>query len=226
MNKTNINWCDYTWNPITGCTKIAQGCKFCYAETIAKRFWNGRDFSDVRFHEDRLNDKVLKSKTPKRIFVNSMSDPFHEKISYEQINSILKIIQSHPQHTFLVLTKRIERATNFNYGDILNLHLCYSVSIQKDLENVKYLLMTNAKVKGLSIEPQLEDIFDIPKLDWLIVGCESGLKRRPFYNSWAKGIINRNPNTPIWIKQIRDEKNNVIDDINLFPPELQIRQLP
>ncbi len=238
MNKTTINWCDYSWNPITGCTKIAQGCKFCYAEGIAKRFWGNRKFTDVRFHPERLSDPKLRSEKPLRIFVNSMSDLFHESLSFEIIEQVYDVIFdqliNYPQHTFLILTKRIERASGFydwmhkrnrstNWD---NLHLCYSVSTQKDLEKINYLFMTDARVRGLSIEPQLEYIFDIPKVDWLIIGCESGRKRRPFYNSWARGIIDRNPNTPIWIKQIRDEKNNVIDDVNLFPKELQLRQLP
>lgn len=230
MNKTNINWCDVTWNPVTGCSKISSGCRFCYAETIANRFWGDRKFTDVQFHENRLFDKVLSSKISKRIFVNSMSDLFHEKITDEQIKKIMKVIYEHPQHTFLVLTKRVERINNFNAHYPPNLWLGFSASTQKDYNSsIDYLMQSEASIKWVSIEPQLEsvNILQWGFIDWVVCGCESGNKRRPFDNKWALEIAEYSElGLPIWIKQIRDKNNNVVEDINLFPKELQIRELP
>lgn len=229
MNKTTINWCDYSWNPITGCNKIAQGCKFCYAEEIANRFWGDRKFTDVQFHPKRLNDPKLRSKKPLKIFVNSMSDLFHERITDKEIMQVFNEIQYAPQHTFLVLTKRIKRANDFDYTLLPNLWCGYSASTNEDLfDNVYDLLNTNAKIKWLSIEPMLEPILGLPNVDWVVAGCESGKNRREFDNGWLMDLIEQCEitETPLWIKQIRDEKNNVIDDVNLFPKELQIRQLP
>ncbi len=243
MSKTKINWADETANPLVGCTKIASGCENCYAIQMANRLqsmgtegykgtvyktphgklnWTG----EINFIPKRL-EGAAKSKKSLRIFVNSMSDLFHDKVTDEQIKKILDIITANQQHTFLILTKRIKRANDWKLCDIKNLWLGYSASNQHDLNmGIDFLLQADAKIKWLSIEPMLSYIYNIPKIDWIVVGCESGLNRRPFYNDWAKEIINTNKDIPIWIKQIRDEKNNVIDDINLFPKELQLRQLP
>lgn len=230
MNKTKINWCDYTWNPVSGCTKIARGCKFCYAEEISNRFWGSRKFTDVQFHSDRLNDPKLRSKKPLRIFVNSMSDLFHEKITTEQIKRIMAVIYEQPQHTFLVLTKRVERINDFNADYPPNLWLGFSASTQEDYDNsINYLIGSEAQVKWISIEPQLEsiNIWKWGYLDWVVCGCESGRNRRPFDNEWAYEIAEYSEfGLPIWIKQIRDERNNVIEEIDSFPKELQIRELP
>lgn len=252
MQKTNINWADMVWNPITGCTKVNQGCKFCYAEGIANRFWKDRKFTDVQFHPERLNDKKLNSKKSVRIFVNSMSDLFHESLSFEIIEQIYDVIFdqliNYPQHTFLILTKRIQRAREFyewmhmenrNTG-WENIWLGYSASTQKDLEiGINDLFRINAKVRWLSLEPLLEPIdlfkadclnrgFSCEKIAWVVVGCESGSKRRECKNRWIDEIKTdcSDANVPLWIKQIQDEKNNVIEDVNLFPKELQKRELP
>ena len=108
MSKSTIEWTDLTWNVTTGCDKVSAGCKNCYAETIAKRFWKDRKFSDVQFHEDRLL-QPLKWKKPQKIFVNSMSDLFHEKVTDEQLDRIFAVMALRPQHTFQVLTKRPQR---------------------------------------------------------------------------------------------------------------------
>jgi len=241
MNKTNINWCDFSWNPITGCTKIAQGCKFCYAERIANRFWKDRKFADVQFHPERLNDKKLNSKKPMRIFVNSMSDLFHESLSFEIIEQVYDVIFNqlinYPQHVFMILTKRTKRAKEFyewmhkkhRSTDWGNVWFGFSASTQKDLDaGIDNLLEIDAMIKWLSIEPMLEEINSNPIVNWIVIGCEGGHNRRFFNNEWAVGLagIYRAMNIPVWIKQIRDEKNNVIEDVNLFPERLRIRQLP
>jgi protein gp37 len=115
MTKSRIEWTDEVWNPVTGCTKVSQGCKHCYAETIAGRFWETqykpnedggpRKFTDIRVHAERLMEP-LKWKKPRRVFVNSMSDLFHETIIEEFIDQVFEVMAKAEQHTFIVLTKR------------------------------------------------------------------------------------------------------------------------
>jgi len=106
--KTTIAWTDTTWNPVTGCTKVSEGCRNCYALAIAERFWGKRKFTDVRTHPDRL-DAPLRWKKPRRVFVNSMSDLFHDAVQDEFIEAVFGIMAMASQHTFQVLTKRPER---------------------------------------------------------------------------------------------------------------------
>lgn len=105
---TLIEWTEKTWNPVTGCTKISPGCAHCYAANLAKRFWGDRQFSDIQFHEDRL-EQPLKRRKPTMWFVNSMSDLFHESITDEQLDQVFAVMALTPQHTYQVLTKRPER---------------------------------------------------------------------------------------------------------------------
>ena len=120
---TKIEWADEVWNPMTGCTKVSTGCKFCYAEKQAPRTFKGRPFTDVRFHQERL-DRPRRWQKPRRVFVNSMSDLFHEDIPIDQILDVMRVIYQTPRHTFQVLTKRPERMREvMNHpllGDILS----------------------------------------------------------------------------------------------------------
>jgi len=109
---TKIEWCDETWNPVTGCTKVSEGCANCYAEGIAKRFWRERKFSDVKCHIDRL-DKPLHWKKPRKVFVCSMGDLFHDDVPFEFIVKVFDIIEQCPEHTFMILTKRPENMLKF-----------------------------------------------------------------------------------------------------------------
>lgn len=119
MTDSKIQWTNKTWNPTTGCTKVSQGCKHCYAERIANRLWatqyppnldgSARAFTDIRLHEDRL-DQPAHWKTPQRVFVDSMSDLFHEDIPFDFIDRVFAIMALVPQHTYQILTKRPERA--------------------------------------------------------------------------------------------------------------------
>ena len=132
MAKSKIEWTDEVWNPLTGCTKVSQGCKHCYAETIAERFWatqyppnedgSPRKFTDVRLHPERLEDP-LKWRKPRRVFVNSMSDLFHPSIPFEFIADVFDVMADDrcEHHTFQILTKRPERIKSFLYwaGDLL-----------------------------------------------------------------------------------------------------------
>lgn len=106
---TKIEWTDETWNPVSGCTKVSTGCKNCYAERVAQRFWKGRKFTEVQMHADRL-DQPLRWRKPRRVFVNSMSDLFHEAVPDEFIDEVFSIMMAAPKHTFQVLTKRPGRA--------------------------------------------------------------------------------------------------------------------
>lgn len=108
MNKTKIQWTDVVWNPVTGCTKVSEGCRNCYAETIANRFWGDRKFTDIQCHEDRLS-QPLRWKKPRRVFVNSMSDLFHEDVPNAFIDKVFAVMALSTQHTFQILTKRPER---------------------------------------------------------------------------------------------------------------------
>ena len=170
MSKTLIEWCDSVWNVVTGCTKVSAGCKNCYAETYAKRFWGERNFTDVRCHVDKLNDP-LRWKKPQRIFVNSMSDLFHPNIPIEFIQRVYQVMINCPQHTFIILTKRAERAleivpkvlTNL-FGNTLesnlpNVWLGVSVENQETAdERIPILLQIPVYKKILSVEPMLDEI--------------------------------------------------------------------
>lgn len=109
---SKIEWTDKTWNPVTGCNKVSPGCRNCYAESIAKRFWGNRKFSDVQFHEDRLL-QPFRWKKPQKVFVNSMSDLFHDKVTDEQLDQVFAVMALCPQHTFQVLTKRPQRMMEY-----------------------------------------------------------------------------------------------------------------
>lgn len=174
MGDSKIEWTEKTWNPVTGCSKVSQGCKHCYAERIFQRPYPGRDFTDVRTHEDRL-DAPLHWRKPSRIFVNSMSDLFHEKVPFEFIDAVRQITFEAKQHTFQILTKRPERMLtywNWSYEKNLipewpsNVWLGVSVEDQKTAdERIPLLLQTPAAVRWISAEPLLGPI-DIRRYLW------------------------------------------------------------
>ncbi len=223
MAKSKIEWTDRVWNPVTGCTKVSQGCKNCYAETIANRFWGDRKFTDVRCHEDRL-EQPLHIKKPSMIFINSMSDLFHAKVSFEFIYEVINTIEFSPQHIFQILTKRPERALEFAHwyrekrkGCPLPRNIWLGVSVEDQEtanERIPILLQVPAAVRWLSIEPMLgkinithflsgwKDEYDnhfLPieiyniiknnnKIDWVVVGGESGAHARPMHPEWVRSI--------------------------------------
>lgn len=161
------------WNPTTGCTKVSQGCKNCYAKRIAKRFWGDRKFSDVQCHEDRIW-QPRGWKKPSKIFVNSMSDLFHEKVAFEFVLEVWVSMWGAPQHTFQILTKRPDRMKEF-VNDYLAEHWGYRTARMRPLEEplpnvwlgasvedqtsadlrIPYLLQTQAAVRFVSYEPAL-----------------------------------------------------------------------
>ncbi len=235
MQKTEINWTDRSWNPVTGCSKVSQGCKNCYAETIATRFWKDRKFTDVICHEDRL-EQPLHIKKPQKIFVNSMSDLFHEKVQFGFIFQVYNIMNSCPQHIFQILTKRPERALqfykstiDFDLSKIKNIWLGVSVEDPKNEDRIEILKQTPAVIHWLSLEPLLGDLgeIDLNGINWVVVGCESGPKRRECKIEWAENVVDqcKAANIPVWVKQLQIT-GRVETDVEKFPLHLRIREFP
>jgi len=192
-----IEWTEQTWNPSAGCTKISAGCKNCYAETMAIRlqamnvegYENGFLFNIV---PSRLNEP-FKRKKPTVFFVNSMSDIFHDKMPLEYLDKIFDVIKKTPFHKYQVLTKRADNMYNyFSQNEIpKNIWLGVTVENKKDgLPRIDQLRKLKATVLFLSIEPLLENLGEInlDKIDWVIVGGESGNRARPMNENWVLNI--------------------------------------
>jgi protein gp37 len=291
--KSKIEWTDATWSPVTGCTKVSDGCKHCYAESLWPRFgklpdYAGRKFTDVRYHYDRL-DQPFHWKKPRRIFVNSMSDLFHPDVPDEFISRVFDVIQSLEQHTFQILTKRPKRMYDFMLSETKgreSLHRDYphlkmpwpfpnvwlGVSVENQEtsdERIPLLLQTPAAVRFVSCEPllgpvdfeyfvsygfrgdgisqiervsplegkhfvatspsekfiKLED--EIPRIDWVIIGCESGPKRRLMEHDWALNIVKgcQDADVPVFVKQL-EVNGELVKDIAHLPASLQVREYP
>ncbi|MBC5648647.1 DUF5131 family protein [Christensenella tenuis] len=211
MNNTKIEWTEVSWNPITGCTKVSDGCQNCYAESFAKRLkaMNNPRYKngfDVTIHKD-LFDKPLTWKKSKMIFVNSMSDIFHEDVSDNDILELFTIMNKANWHTFQVLTKRAERLVELSdritWTD--NIWMGTSIENRKALYRCELLKKTNACIKFISAEPLLESINDIDLrgIDWLIVGGESGFGFRELQEEWVSELLckSQESNTAFFFKQ-------------------------
>ena len=248
---SDIEWCDKTWNPVTGCTKVSAGCAHCYAETVANRLWASqyppvevveyepdicslvhearpRAFTDVQCHQDRL-DQPRRWRKPRRVFVNSMSDLFHEDVPFPFVARVMNVICATPHHTYQILTKRAERMLEF-FGVVAaaegleappNMWLGVSVENQATVdERIPLLLDTPAAVRFVSAEPLL-DVLDLrpymphpvwdgleswtqPALDWVIVGGESGPGARPCDVGWIHALVHqcREAGVPAFVKQL------------------------
>ena len=195
MNKTKIQWTEMTWNPITGCTKISDGCVNCYAARMAKRLkamGNPRYTNEfaVTAHEDLL-EVPLRIKQPKMIFVNSMSDLFHEDVSDDIIIKVFETMNKAHWHTFQVLTKRPKRLHAMDDLGLLrwSLNIWMGVTVESDkyIDRINELRNTKANIKFLSCEPLLGSLksIDIENIDWVIVGGESGPKSREMKKEWV-----------------------------------------
>lgn len=196
MAQSNIEWTEMTWNPTTGCDKISAGCKFCYAEVMSKRLQamgleKYKDNFEVRTHEDAL-DAPYTWKSSKVVFVNSMSDLFHQDIPLEFIKKVFKVMNNNPQHVFQVLTKRAERLlelhTELRWTH--NIWMGVSVENEKVIDRIDFLRNINARVKFLSLEPLLGPLpnLNLENIDWVIVGGESGHRPRPMNADWVIDI--------------------------------------
>ena len=193
MAESNIEWTDRTWNPTTGCTKVSTGCKNCYAERMARRLKTmGQpryvDGFKLTLHKNIL-ELPLSWKKPKRIFVNSMSDLFHEDIPDEFILKVFDVMRRASQHQFQVLTKRAERlkALDVFIDWPSNVWMGVTVETMGYKGRIDCLRRTGAKVKFLSLEPLLGplDWIDFDRIDWIIVGGESGPGARPMKEEWV-----------------------------------------
>lgn len=196
-----IEWTDATWNPVRGCTKVSSGCKFCYAERFAERFRgvSGHPFEqgfDLRLVPEKLADP-LRWQSPKMIFVNSMSDLFHEGVPDEYIEAVARVMVQANWHTFQVLTKRSLRMRDL-LGTKLKFareqqNIWWGVSVENrkhGVPRIAHLRQTAAAVKFLSVEPLLEDIgeLNLAGIDWMIVGGESGPGARPIDIRWVRSL--------------------------------------
>ena len=208
---TKIEWTEETWNPVTGCTKFSAGCEHCYAATFARRLkamGNRRYINgfDVTVHRD-LFTKPLEWKKSKMIFVNSMSDLFHEEVPEADILAIFDIMNKATNHTFQILTKRAKRLVQLSpqikWTD--NIWMGVSVENKATIYRCEELKKTGAKVKFVSAEPLLESISEInlKGIDWLIVGGESGPQSRKMEESWVVELRNlsQEKNIPFFFKQ-------------------------
>ena len=193
MSFSTIEWTEMTWNPTTGCNKISQGCKFCYAEVMTKRltamgiekYKNG---FKIAVHPETL-DIPRKWKKPRLIFVNSMSDLFHPSVPLSFIKKVFKTMNECPQHTFQVLTKRADRLHELSdkLSWTKNIWMGVSVEDEKVVDRIDYLRETGAFVKFLSLEPLIGPLpnLDLTNINWAIVGGESGPNSRPMEKEWV-----------------------------------------
>ena len=191
-DRTSIEWADASWNPVTGCTKVSQGCKNCYAEKLAPLLQARRNPSYLNGFQVTTHERMLPLPTTWRrhrnIFVNSMSDLFHEQVPDEFIARVFEVIMRCPQHTFMILTKRPQEALRLADELPWPPHLLMGVSIEESAERQRadQLRRIPAQQRFLSMEPLLGPIpeLDLEGIDWLIAGGESGPKARPMAEEW------------------------------------------
>lgn len=246
-DKSSISWCDATWTPVLGCTRVSDGCTRCYAEQLSARLerfgqatyrgltntlpngevrWSGT----VRTLPERL-DWPLKWKTPRRIFVTSMADLFHEQVPDSFLDAVWAVMGATP-HTYQVLTKRPERMLAYcarHRGPLPNVWLGTSVEHQAAAdERIPLLLQTPAAVRFLSCEPLLGPVV-LPLADggihWVIVGGESGRGYRPLQMEWLESIVEQcqAAGVPVWVKQDSGPRP---DQWGRIPERLRIREFP
>jgi protein gp37 len=197
MAQSSIEWTEMTWNPTTGCTKVSAGCKFCYAEIMTRRLKAmgvekySAGFKKIKTHEDQLTIPYT-WKHSKVVFVNSMSDLFHKDVPLEFIKKVFAVMNDNPQHVFQVLTKRAERLFEFQKELKWTHNIWMGVSVEDEsvLNRIDYLRKTKAKVKFLSCEPLIGPLnnLNLKKIDWVIVGGESGYRPRPMDTDWVLEI--------------------------------------
>jgi protein gp37 len=194
--RSGIEWTESTWNPITGCTKISLGCKHCYAERMALRLQamgqpNYANGFKLTMHEHML-ELPLRWNRPQMIFVNSMSDLFHEDVPVEFIQKVFDVMRSAWWHTFQVLTKRSARLVGLNsrIDWPANVWMGVSVENQDYTFRIDHLRQTGAQVRFLSLEPLLGPLshVDWHEIHWVIVGGESGPRARPIHKKWVTDI--------------------------------------
>ena len=200
-DNSKIEWTDATWNPVRGCTKVSPGCTHCYAETFAERFRGvpGHPFEfgfDLRLVPEKLGDPIRWSK-PKKIFVNSMSDLFHDGVPDEYIEKVCRVMLAANWHTYQILTKRADRLATLLKGKLRDAaraaHIWWGVSVENrkhGLPRIAKLRSAKPNVAFLSVEPLLEDLgkLNLSGIHWVIVGGESGPGARPMNRDWVRDV--------------------------------------
>lgn len=215
-DQSKIEWTDATWNPIRGCTKVSPGCKHCYAETFAERFRGvpGHPYEqgfDLRLVPSKL-DAPVQWKQPRRIFVNSMSDLFQDKVPVGYIRQVAEVMKTADWHTYQVLTKRAKRMKDLLTSELFEFsgltHIWWGVSVENKkhgLPRIEQLRTASASVRFLSIEPLLEDLgtIDLTGISWVIVGGESGPGAREMKAAWVRSVREQcqDANVPFFFKQ-------------------------
>lgn len=211
-DQSSIEWTDATWNPVRGCSKISPGCKHCYAETFSERFRGtpGHPFEygfDLRLIFAKLPEPLRWGRA-RRIFVNSMSDLFHEQVPDAYIEEVFRVMVEADWHEYQLLTKRAERLRSFSQTVAREDHIWLGVSVEDrkyGLPRIEALRRARAGKRFLSIEPLLEDLgpLDLRGIDWVIVGGESGRGARPMHVDWVLSIREqcRVADVPFFFKQ-------------------------
>ena len=225
MRTTKIEWTETTWNPTTGCTKISSGCKNCYAERMSLRLQamgvkKYNDGFNLKIHPEVLEEPYSWRK-PRTVFVNSMSDLFHENMPLDFIQKVFKVMNDNPMHTFQVLTKRADILSKYS-SDLVwskNIWMGVTVENQENVSRVDFLRNVNANVKFISIEPLIGEIraLNLENIDWVIVGGESGPGARPIKEKWVVSLKEQclNQNTHFFFKQwggVNKKKNGRLLD--------------
>lgn len=197
MAQSSIEWTEMTWNPVTGCSKLSAGCKNCYAEVMSKRLnamgveKYSQGFKKVVTHEYEL-DTPYGWKKPKVVFVNSMSDLFHKDVPLKFIQRVFDVMKDNPQHVFQVLTKRSDLLLEYSKHLTWTHNIWMGVSVENEnvVNRIDDLRKTKAKVKFLSLEPLIGPLpkLKLNKIDWVIVGGESGRTPRPMEPDWVIDI--------------------------------------
>lgn len=209
--KTTIEWTETTWNPVTGCSKISDGCQNCYAERMAKRLHamgmkRYRNGFQVTLHPD-LIELPMHWKKPRLVFVNSMSDLFHEEVPLSFIKDVFDTMEQTPQHIYQILTKRSSRlvavAEELHWP--MNVWMGVTVESAKYIDRIADLQKVPATIRFLSIEPMIGPISNLPlsNINWVIVGGESGPHSRPIEADWVRDIRDQclERNVPFFFKQ-------------------------
>jgi protein gp37 len=220
MARTKIEWTESTWNPVTGCTKVSDGCANCYAYIMANRLqkmgnYKYRNGFRLTLHEECLSEP-LSWKKPSLIFVNSMSDLFHEEIPVEFVKAVFSVMNKANWHTFQVLTKRAERLSELASELVWTDNIWQGVTVEneKNKFRIDYLRRIPAAVKFISFEPLIGDVgqVNLEGIDWAIVGGESGFNCRPMEVDWVLNIKRQceEQNVLFYFKQwggVRRQKN-------------------
>ena len=200
MSASKIEWTEQTWNPVTSCTQVSPGCKYCYAERMALRLqaMNAPGYArgfDLTLHQDRLGQPLGRNKSTV-YFVGSMADLFHEGVPDAFIERVLAVARQTPRHTDLLLTQRAERLAAFFANRPVPNNVWLGVTVEDrrhGLPRIDFLRRVPARVRFLSVEPLLEDLgpLDLDGIDWVLVGGESSPDARPMREAWALAVRDR-----------------------------------